>query len=34
MEKKIKGYWTFDRVKEEALKHTSRNDFNKLSKSA
>lgn len=31
---KIKGYWTFDRVKEEALKYKTRNDFNKLSKSA
>lgn len=34
MGKKIKGYWTFEEVKKEALKYISRNDFNKLSKSA
>ena len=34
MDKKVKGYWTFDKVKEEALKYLNRNDFNKLSKSA
>lgn len=31
---KIKGYWTFDNVKENALKYKTRNDFCKLSKSA
>ena len=31
---KDKGYWTFDNVKEEALKYKSRNDFNRNSKSA
>jgi predicted GIY-YIG superfamily endonuclease len=34
MDKKVKGYWTFDKVKEEALKYSNRNEFNKLSKSA
>jgi len=34
MENKVKGYWSFDKVKDEALKYTTRNDFNKLSKSA
>lgn len=32
--KKIKGYWTLEKVKEEALKYVTRNEFNKLSKSA
>jgi predicted GIY-YIG superfamily endonuclease len=31
---KVKGYWTFDKVKEEASKYKVRNDFNKGSKSA
>jgi predicted GIY-YIG superfamily endonuclease len=34
MDRKIKGYWTFNNVKDEALKYTKRNDFNKLAKSA
>ena len=31
---KIKGYWSFNKVREEALKFTKRSEFNKLSKSA
>lgn len=34
MSNKVKNYWTFDKVKEEASKFLSRNEFNKLSKSA
>jgi predicted GIY-YIG superfamily endonuclease len=34
MDRKIKGYWSFDKVREEALRFTKRSDFNKLSKSA
>jgi len=30
MDRKSKGYWSFDKVKEEALKYTRRNNFNKL----
>ena len=32
--RKCKGYWTFDKVKEEALKFTNRGDFQKKSVSA
>ena len=31
---KIKGYWTYDMVKNDALKYKKRNDFNRNSKSA
>ncbi len=34
MYNKIKGHWSLDNVKEEALKYKRRSDFNKLSKSA
>ena len=32
--RKPNGYWTIDRIKEEALKYKSRNDFKKGSPSA
>ena len=27
MENKVKGYWSFDKVKDEALKYTTKNSL-------
>lgn len=34
MERKVRGYWTIDKVREEALKFNKRSDFQKCSLSA
>ena len=34
MERKVRGYWTIDKVREEALKYTIRSSFKNNSASA